>query len=34
MTLYYPVQAQLTKPNIQRTYAFNVEHFWDWDVVQ
>jgi oligopeptide transport system substrate-binding protein len=34
MTLYYPVQAQLTRPNIQRTYAFNVEHFWDWDVVQ
>ena len=34
MTLYYPVQAQLTRPNIQRTYAFNVEHFWDWDVAQ
>jgi oligopeptide transport system substrate-binding protein len=34
MTLYYPVQAQLTKPNIQRTYAYNIEHFWDWGVVE
>ncbi|MBI1881196.1 MAG: hypothetical protein HYR94_23700 [Chloroflexi bacterium] len=35
MALYYPVQAQLTRPNIKRTYAAStVENFWEWDIVE
>jgi oligopeptide transport system substrate-binding protein len=34
MTLYYPIRAQLTKPNIERTFALSgAEYFWDWDIV-
>jgi oligopeptide transport system substrate-binding protein len=35
MALYYPVEAQLTKPNIERTFASStVENFWEWDIVE
>jgi oligopeptide transport system substrate-binding protein len=35
MTLYYPVRAQLTQPNVKRTYALSgTEYFWDWDIVE
>ncbi len=35
MALYYPVIAQLTRPNIKRTYAAStVENFWEWDIVE
>lgn len=35
MTLYYPVRAQLTRPNIKRTFALSgSEYFWDWDITQ
>jgi len=35
MTLYYRVIAQLTRPQVQRTYSVNgTEFYWDWDVTQ
>ena len=33
MSLYYPVVAQLTQPNVERTHSINgAQAFWDWDV--
>jgi oligopeptide transport system substrate-binding protein len=35
MTLYYPVTASLTKPNIKRTYTLiGMDYYWDWDITQ
>ena len=35
MSLYYPVVAQLTQPNVERTHSINgAQAFWDWDVVE
>jgi oligopeptide transport system substrate-binding protein len=35
MALFYPVRAQLTKPNIKRTFSLTaLEHFWDWDIAK
>ena len=35
MSLYYPVVAQLTQPNVQRTYSITTaQAFWDWDIVE
>lgn len=35
MTLYYPVTASLTKPNITRTYTLiGTDYYWDWDFKQ
>ena len=35
MTLYYPVTASLTKPNIKRTYTLiGMDYYWDWDLTQ
>lgn len=31
--LYYSVRAQLTKPNVKRTFSLTaIEHYWDWDI--
>ncbi len=35
MSLYYPVVAQLTQPNVERTHSINgAQAFWDWDVTE
>jgi hypothetical protein len=35
MSLYYPVVAQLSQPNVQRTYSITTaQAFWDWDIVE
>jgi oligopeptide transport system substrate-binding protein len=35
MSLFYAVRAQLTKPNVIRTYSLGpIQHFWDWDLAQ